>query len=183
MSTTILRDCSKNIPHFVADSSVSPTGLKWAAPAASGTTFAGCYVYNSTNPSISNNSYTLVNFDLELYDTDAYHSNVTNNSRITIPSGKAGYYLIIGKVGFDNATNTTGGRVANLTINGSGISYDFSAPASGSAGDVQTAFQTVVRYLAVGDYVQLNCYQNSGGTRTLNQNVDNTYLSVAYLGA
>jgi len=33
VSTTILRDCSKNIPHFVADSSVSPTGLKWAAPA------------------------------------------------------------------------------------------------------------------------------------------------------
>ena len=40
MSTTILRDCSKNIPHFVADSSVSPTGLKWAAPGgASALTF------------------------------------------------------------------------------------------------------------------------------------------------
>ncbi len=31
-SCTILRDCSKNIPYLVADSSVSPTGLKWAAP-------------------------------------------------------------------------------------------------------------------------------------------------------
>ena len=30
MSTTILRDCSKNIPYLVADSSVSPQGLKWA---------------------------------------------------------------------------------------------------------------------------------------------------------
>jgi len=162
---------------------VSSGGIpEWAA-AASGTTFAGCYLYNSTNTTVSNNSYTQLTFNSEQFDTDNYHSTSSNTSRITIPSGKAGYYLLQAQVMFAGATNTTGGRAANMQINGSGISYMFLPPASGSAGDGQGAQQTVVRYLAVGDYVEMNAYQNSGGTMTLDRTVTNTFLIASYLGA
>ena len=57
-----------------------------AAPAAS---FSGFFVYNTANQAISTATATSVNFDAESIDTDGFHSNTTNNTRITIPSGKA----------------------------------------------------------------------------------------------
>lgn len=54
MSTTILRDCSKNIPHFVADSSVSPQGLKWAVdPVADVITTAGDLIYGTAADTVA----------------------------------------------------------------------------------------------------------------------------------
>src|SRR5688572_4346642 len=41
-----------------------------------------------------NTTYAAVGFDAEDYDTDTFHDTVTNNSRITIPSGKDGKYHI-----------------------------------------------------------------------------------------
>jgi hypothetical protein len=72
---------------LVADSSTA-TGLKWAAPAGGG--FVGCSLYKTAVQSISNDTNTIINWDAEYFDTDGFHSNVTNNSRITIPSGKGG---------------------------------------------------------------------------------------------
>jgi len=78
---------------LVADSSTS-TGLKWATP-SSGSTFVGVQVTKiTTNQSIPDSTYTVVSFNSEDFDTNTYHDNSTNNSRFTIPSGKAGYYAI-----------------------------------------------------------------------------------------
>ena len=57
MSTTILRDCSKNIPYLVADSSVSPTGLKWAAPAGGGKVLQVVSATYSTETSSTSETY------------------------------------------------------------------------------------------------------------------------------
>ena len=64
-------------------------------------------------------------FDNEEFDTDGFHSNTVNNSRITIPSGKAGKYLI--NVQWDAADLNTGNyfichlhKNGNIVTNGSG---------------------------------------------------------------
>lgn len=44
--------------------------------------FHGCLVYRSTG-----NVNGLQTFDTEVYDTDAFHSTVSNTSRMTIPAG------------------------------------------------------------------------------------------------
>lgn len=41
---------------------------------------------------ITDNSLDLINFDNELYDTDAFHNTITNNGRLTVPTGKAWKY-------------------------------------------------------------------------------------------
>jgi hypothetical protein len=70
--------------------STTATGLKWASTSP---TFVGCSLYKSSSQSITASTATAMTFDSENFDTDAFHSTTTNTSRITIPSGKAGYYL------------------------------------------------------------------------------------------
>jgi hypothetical protein len=160
---------------LVADSTAS-TGLKWATP-ASGSTFVGAYAYKSANQTISNGTGTIVSFDSESYDTNGFHDNVTNNSRMTIPSSYAGKYLITAM--FYYASNATGYRELSIKKNGSFITY-FYAPGNSQPNTIQGS---LVLNLTVGDYIQLNAYQNSGGNLDLNGAADVTYFQISYLGA
>ena len=152
------------------------TAPEWGA---AGSTFAGCYLKATTNQSISNNSYTVINWNAEDYDTDGYHSTSVNNSRITIPAGKAGYYLFHSMITFDS-TSTTGARGIAPTKNGSGLGAMFSAP---SPTVVQSVGYSTVRYMAVNDYMEIQAYQASGGSVNVIQDGTSTYFIAAYLGA
>lgn len=85
---------------FVADSAEA-TGLKWATPAG-GSTFSGCVLIKSGNQTITASSYQAITFTTESIDTDGYHNNSTNTSRITIPTGKGGKYLVIANFTYGN---------------------------------------------------------------------------------
>ena len=63
---------------------------------------AGCYLTNSGNVAVG--LATAITWDTETQDTAGYHSTVTNTSRITIPNGQAGYYLLHFNVSADAAT-------------------------------------------------------------------------------
>ena len=70
--------------------SAETTGLKWASAGAG---FVGCSLYRTgTSQSYASNTNVIVTFNNEDYDTDGFHSNTTNTSRITIPTGKGGKY-------------------------------------------------------------------------------------------
>lgn len=73
----------------------------WALLADAPTTH-NVRVRKSVVQSIADNSYQILSFDTEDYDTDGYHDNVTNNSRITIPSGQAGKYRLTAQLAFAN---------------------------------------------------------------------------------
>lgn len=163
--------------HTLQIDSSTATGLKWDA-AATGVTFAGCSVSNVTTGTISvaDSTYVSVTFDTEQYDTDGYHSTATNTSRMTIPAGKAGYYLLTGRMRWD--ANTTGSRYIIFSKNGT--NYDSTGSAIYAS---MYQIHSIVLYLAVGDYVELQGYQDSGGTRTLNVNQDQSRFTISYLGA
>lgn len=153
----------------------------WATP-ASGSTFAGVSLYNTpNNQSLSNNTFTVVTWDSEDYDTDGYHSTVTNTSRITIPSGKAGKYLFTGSVYFDPGS-TTGMREVALYKNGSNTGKFFIVTAAGSGTFYPNPQMNFVVNAVANDFFQLYVRQNSGGNLT--QYFDSgTWFQASYLGA
>jgi hypothetical protein len=163
---------------LTADSSTA-TGLKWATPAG-GSTFAGCRIFmTAATTSIANSTNTTVSFDTEEYDTDGYHSTTVNNSRITIPAGKGGYYLVIATTDF--AQNSTGARGNSIKINGTEKGYTAITPNT-TEGAVYN--NSVIVSLSVGDYIEMQVRQTSGGALDLRgSSVAETNLIAAYLGA
>lgn len=108
MSNTILRDCSKNIPYLVADSSVSPTGLKWAAPSASTPVYS-----NITSGSITSGT-TLTLSSLTSYD----------NLRLTLTNLNCGTDGSSIRIRFNgNTTSNYQNNEAVFYVNNSGSTF------------------------------------------------------------
>lgn len=143
-----------------------------AAPAAS---FIGCAVYKSADQSISHNVSTAVTFDSEYFDTDAFHSTSSNTSRITIPSGKAGKYLITWVLGMQGS-----GGIIELRMNKNGSLWDYICNQTNSSLLNPRFSGALIMNLAVGDYLELFVYQSSGSAINCNTS---TQMQVAYLGA
>jgi len=137
------------------------TAPEWATP-ASGSTFAGWLIYKTATQTISNNTWTSMTWESELYDSDAYHSTVTNTSRATIPSGKAGKYLLNTNIGWLNGT--TGERYVTIYKNGAAVTGADSSYARNTLGaNPQTQNVVTIMDLAEGDYVEVKVFQGSGG--------------------
>jgi hypothetical protein len=166
---------------LTADTTVSPYKVKWAAPAG-GASFVGCAVYkgSGTAQTINNTTTTIIEFNTELLDTDGFHSTTTNTGRITIPAGKAGKYLVYGRVSY--LDNSTGVRAARLFKNEDNLADLFSANAGTPYGGTVEA--TAIASLAEGDYVSVRGFQSSGGSlNTQNGGVLYDFLFAIYLGA
>lgn len=102
---------------------------------------------------------TAVLWDTEDYDTDDFHSNTTNTSRLTVPAGLAGTYM----VGYSVNTLAGGGYVqAWVAQNGSATRFGWQQHDNSAANGIGLAGSDFL-YLAAGDYVECVMFQNSGG--------------------
>ncbi len=162
--------------------STTATGLAWGAAAAA--SFVGCRLYKTGAQTISNATTTAITWNAEVFDTDSFHDNVTNNSRITIPSGKGGKYIFGAQ--WTWAGNTTSFRTAYFTVNGAQDKEAYSTiDPSVYSGRANYVLQDVLS-LSAGDYVELKCYQNSGGNLNIeggNYSNGATLFYCVYLGA
>ena len=166
---------------LTADTTVSPYKVKWAS--ASGASMKGCLLVNSGPQSLSDNTATILNFNSETYDTDGFHDNSTNNSRITIPTGLGGKYLIQGMVHLES-DNTTGVRKLLLWKNGTGTGtnrlINFFRPGEST----QNILISKVISLVAGDYVELQGLQTSGGSLNYFATDDGYgFFSATFIGA
>ena len=148
--------------------------------AAPGATFAGCSLKKTVSTqNINNATWTAITWDGENYDTDAYHNTSTNTSRITIPAGKAGKYLIV--AGAMITANNSGARLMKFTKNGLDIYIGSWSPATPTHTSVIVGSQ--VLDLAVNDYVEVFIYQDSGSSLSISGNNIDSTLTATYLGA
>ena len=125
---------------------------------ASTSTYVGCALNISTSTqSIATNTGTSILFDTEVIDTDGFHSPSVNTDRITIPSGKAGKYLVTAAITM--AANSTGARVVNIAKNGS-TAYGMTFPATATGASFGTI--TFIVDLAVSDYITASMFHTAG---------------------
>jgi len=153
---------------LVADSTAS-TGLKWVG-------FQGVSVYGVAQ-TIANSTWTAINFGFEDFDTNAYHDTVTNNSRITIPTGLGGKYLITYTQRWD--PSGAGTRDANIYVNGTSyVTQNMNASSVYASNS-----KSVILQLNAGDYVQLYVIQNSGSNLIFYPRNEEQPFQFQYLGA
>lgn len=105
------------------------------------------------NQTLSHNTTTVINFNQENFDTSGFHNNSINSSRITIPTGLGGLYLIVAILSFDG--NTTGLRQTRIMKNGSTqLESVIIAPTPNS--NTATVVQaTTIRQLSESDYIEV----------------------------
>ena len=153
----------------------------WATPASTTPTFVGCRATNSVAQSISTGVTTAVTFNTESFDTDGFHSTTTNTSRMTVPAGKGGKYLVTGGATF--ATNSTGNREIYIYKNGNQYSSAFSPGTS--VGSTSVVISDIVT-LSPTEYVEIRVAQDSGSTVDLrgdNWGTGATFLGITFIGA
>jgi hypothetical protein len=153
------------------------TAPEWGA-ASSTPTFKGVYTYIASDQTLSNNTSTAINYDTELFDTDAFHNNATNKDRITIPAGLGGYYLIV--VGAQWNSNSSGYRQITIQKNATSNVMIFDYP--GLSVSNSYIGKSTIFNLTAGDYINAVGYQNSGGNLALGGGSVATFFSVQYLG-
>jgi hypothetical protein len=170
---------------LTADSSTA-TGIKWAVPAAP--TFVGCWAYG-LNQTIANGATTYsAELAYESFDSDGFHSTTTNNSRITIPTGKGGKYQVNATVSFDNGNNTVGYCQMFIRLNGSGTfgvtdgTQIHATTNLGATGNNNNSIvvATGIMSLSAGDYIELLVRSDNGSASSIRITPQ---LSVGYLGA
>jgi hypothetical protein len=161
--------------------SAQADGVEWAAIPASTPTFVGCRLTKSASQSIANTTVTNVSFDQETFDSDGFHDNVTNNTRITIPTGKGGKYLVTVQTMF---TGFTASNVfSQVKKNGTEIMTSYTANSNTAA---PTQGMSQIFSFAAADYIEVAVYQNSGTAQNLLSEAYTpgaTIFSVTYLGA
>ncbi len=120
----------------------------------------GVRVRNTANQNFANNFYGPVAFNVEDYDDEGYHDNVTNNSRLTIP--RDGTFIIGSAITWELSAAGFF-RYFDIGLNGGTFfpTFDQRKP-DGQGGTPLTQVSAVK--LVAGDFLEVNAQQDSGGT-------------------
>jgi hypothetical protein len=145
-------------------------GAAWQTIGGSGGsgTFVGCSVYHTGSQSFSNSTITEIAFNAERFDTDAFHDNSTNNTRLTIPTGKGGKYIVSFSVRVD--AGSTGGINIRFRKNGSTNVVIHNLVTSDAGGARFSSMSSQVLDLVATDYIEVVIQNASGGSAS----IDNT---------
>lgn len=180
------RDVSKILTSNTSILTLASASATYATIESVGeTSLVGVSLYKSTSQSAANNTNTAITFNEEAWDTDGFHSTVTNTDRITIPSGKDGKYLITSRINTAPLQANGSYRVLEIQKNGSVVGNGMAqGPVNWAAQNVEwyTSVNQVVDLVAT-DYITMHWYQNSGTSHTIAEGQQKTILQAIFLGA
>lgn len=179
----VIPSMSSNAGKYLTNDGSTPS---WATISTT-PAFVGCSVYGVRSQLMANGSTTYaLPFTAQYFDTHNFHSTVTNNTRITIPSGKSGKYQINVQVAYDNASGTPGYLNWFVRIDGSG-SYSITTAqlqATTPAGITGSTNNSIVSNSGIISFNEGQYFEILSRTDNGNGNIYATpYVTVTYLGA
>jgi hypothetical protein len=163
---------------LVADSTAA-TGLKWAAPSTPAYVGVSC---NRTNQGLAliNGSSVIIPYpSTDGWDTNGFHDPASNNSRITIPTGYGGKYLI--NFTFCDNTATPGYIYTVLKVNGVTVTTANGVVTSSYPSEIKSTDvvqMSLCLVLSAADYLEIAVQTD----RTNTDNISSTFQAT-YLGA
>tara|TARA_R100001086_G_scaffold247718_1_gene182752 strand:- start:41 stop:598 length:558 start_codon:yes stop_codon:yes gene_type:complete len=108
---------------------------------------------------LTDQAYNLVKFDSEKFDTDSAFDTTDGQNRFTVPSGKAGKYVIYGGIDANpNADNQTEEAIIAVYKNGSIFRLSRFKSNNTYGARYAPIVITTTMALSVSDYVQLYFY-------------------------
>ena len=151
-----------------------------AGAACSAITATGAEITTSTGQTIPNNADTTPAMATTVTDNGGFSGGSCGsaaNTCLTVPSGKAGWYVITA-AGRYSGSLATGSSCVWLKKNGSFTTGPIGMCIANASVDSTAPLQSsYVTLLAVGDYIQVDLYQNSGSSQT----TSNVTLSMAFV--
>ena len=156
------------------------TAPEWGTAAGPALVGVAATAVSATLSVVANTQATLP-LPTENFDTDGFHSTVTNTSRITIPTGKGGKYLVQAQLQNDSVCNYAflyfmkNGSNTNMAAGAPGAFY---ARVQGNAGNTYGLTGSTVVELAATDYIEVGF--QSDQTRTMTYDMR---FSAIFLGA
>lgn len=119
-------------------------------------------VRRNGNQTVSDGSWTKIQFNHEILDSDDAFDSSTNY-RFTVPSGKAGKYMLFVNVYVENGGNNSTLRTA-IYKNGS-VEHISIFP--DGVGIAHNSITSMVMDLSASNYIEFYVWQNRGGNENL----------------
>lgn len=170
----------------VLETATDPEAIIWGLPeltddTGAGGGFVGARATHSTTQTISNATFTALNLNTTAFESESgWHDTVTNNTRMTVPSGQDGKYLVAAGVTF--AADADGTRQLRIRKNGATYLPGFQS-VRGITGEQMGLSLAIVTTLVATDYVEAVVYSTAGNNLdTVSATDAQTNLSVALLG-
>ena len=125
----------------------------------------GCYASSSSDTNLTTATDTAIALNAaDTFDTDGFHDPSTNNTRITIPAGLGGKYLITCVAALTRSGGSMTDRRVTIRVNGT-TSYLLERQYWSSAAATQVSLDaTVVLSLNAGDYIEMMGYSDGSST-------------------
>jgi len=141
-------------------------GYSLATPPGGSVAETTSRIFRSTNQVIPNATYTAVIFDSISYDNGGMINLGAQPTRITVPAGASGRYLV--GCGCNFVANATGYRQVLVKVNASIVFALVTQPGNQAAVNPDAEFALSTMYnLVAGDYVEMLVLQTSGGNLNL----------------
>lgn len=137
-------------------------GSSWDTMEGNGGAKVGAHAYHSTTQTLTSGVGAMANLDSEVFDPDGFHSTSSGTSKMTVPTGFGGSYLVAGKASFAGAA---GGSTRAASIYKNAALVNGGGAQDGPSGSNFMAIPTpvVLVVMSATDYAEINLYQDSGG--------------------
>ena len=133
----------------------------------------------NADQTVANATWTTINMNLLAWD---FMGNALQTGDEQIVVKRAGIYLIMGRVEW--AANNVGSRFVGWALNGASTPVDSYGPYLVTGSFTSRPGFSAMASLDIGDTVELQGYQNSGGNLSTDSNADATaYLIVTLISS